>query len=333
MGKTAIITGITGQDGSYMADLLLKKGYQVHGIVRRLSRPNLENIQGILNQITLHEGDLHDQSSLNSIIRKVKPNELYNLASQSFVGASWNQAVLTGDVTGLGALRVFESVRAESPSTKIFQAGSSEMFGKVNMPTQNENTRFYPQSPYGVAKVFAHHIAVNFRDSYEMFISNAICFNHESERRGIEFVTKKIATGVARITCTKDNSPIQLGNIHVQRDWGYAPEYVGAMWTMLQLEKPDDFVIATGKTHTIKDFLYTAFRVAGIDLTPDNWSQYIQDGTAQNIRPAEVMFLCGDSAKAKRVFGWEPRITFERLVELMVQHEIRVQEREQNINS
>lgn len=323
MGKTVIITGITGQDGSYMADLLLKKGYQVHGIVRRLSRPNLENIQDILNQITLHEGDLHDQSSLNSIIRKVKPDELYNLAAQSFVGASWNQAVLTGDVTGLGALRVFESVRAESPDTKIVQAGSSEMFGKVNTPTQNENTRFYPRSPYGVAKVFAHHIAVNFRDSYEMFISNAISFNHESERRGIEFVTKKIAVGVARIACTKDKSPIQLGNIHAQRDWGYAPEYVEAMWKMLQLETPDDFVIATGKTHSIKDFLHTAFKVAGIELSSDNWSQYVQDGTAQNIRPAEVMLLCGDSSKAKQAFGWKPNITFERLVELMVQHEMR----------
>lgn len=306
-----------------MADLLLKKGYQVHGIVRRLSRPNLENIQDILNQITLHEGDLHDQSSLNSIIRKVKPDELYNLAAQSFVGASWNQAVLTGDVTGLGALRVFESVRTESPDTKIIQAGSSEMFGKVNTPTQNENTRFYPRSPYGVAKVFAHHIAVNFRDSYEMFISNAISFNHESERRGIEFVTKKIAVGVARIACTKDKSPIQLGNIHAQRDWGYAPEYVEAMWKMLQLEKPDDFVIATGKTHSIKDFLHTAFKVAGIELSPDNWNQYVQDGTAQNIRPAEVMLLCGDSSKAKQAFGWKPNITFERLVELMVQHEMR----------
>ena len=326
MGRTAVITGITGQDGSYMADLLLSKGYQVHGIVRRLSRPNLENIQGILNQITLHEGDLHDQSSLNSIVRKVKPDELYNFASQSFVGASWNQSVLTGDVTGLGALRVFEAVRAESPDTKIFQAGSSEMMGKTETQMQNEQTPFHPRSPYGVAKVFAHHIAVNFRESYNMFISNAITFNHESERRGIEFVTKKIAVGVARITCTKDKSPIQLGNILAQRDWGYAPEYVEAMWKMLQLEKPDDFVIATGKTHTIKGFLKKAFNVAGIDLTPDNWSQYISDNTPQNTRPAEVMYLCGDSSKAKQTFGWEPKITFERLVEIMVQHEIKVQE-------
>lgn len=322
MVKTAVITGITGQDGSYMADLLLSKGYQVHGIVRRLSRPNIENIQSILNQITLHEGDLHDQSSLNTVMRKVKPDEVYNLAAQSFVGASWNQSVLTADVTGLGALRVFESVRAECPDAKIYQAGSSEMFGKTDTQTQNELTPFHPRSPYGVAKVFAHYIAVNFRESYDMFITNGVLYNHESPRRGIEFVTKKIAVGVARIAGTKDESPIQLGNVLSQRDWGYAPEYVKAIWRMLQLEKPDDFVIATGKTHSIKSFLKKAFNVAGIDLTPDNWSKYVNDGTPQNTRPADVMYLCGDSSKAKRTFGWEPVYTFERLVEIMVQHEI-----------
>ncbi len=324
MGKSAIITGITGQDGSYMADLLLKKGYDVHGIVRRLSRPNLENIQGILNQITLHEGDLHDQSSLNTIMRNVKPDEVYNLAAQSFVGASWNQSVLTADVTGLGALRVFESVRAECPDARIYQAGSSEMFGKTDIPMQDELTPFHPRSPYGVAKVFAHYIAVNFRESYGMFISNGVLFNHESPRRGTEFVTKKIAVGVARIVRTIDKSPIQLGNVLSQRDWGYAPEYVEAIWRMLQLDEPDDFVIATGKTHTIRSFLKTAFSVAGIDLTPDNWSKYVNDGTPENIRPVDVMYLCGDSSKAKRAFGWEPRIAFERLVEIMVQHEIRL---------
>jgi GDPmannose 4,6-dehydratase len=320
--RTVVITGITGQDGSYLAELLLSKGYNVHGIVRRLSKPNFSNIQDIIDQITLHEGDLHDQASLNLVMRKVKPDEVYNLASQSFVGASWSQSVLTGEVTGLGALRVFESVRAECPDAKVYQAGSSEMFGKTDAPIQHELTPFHPRSPYGAAKVFAHHIAVNFRESYEMFISNGVLYNHESPRRGIEFVTKKTAVGVARIACTNDKSPIQLGNIYAQRDWGYAPEYVEAMWKILQLEKPIDLVIATGKTHTVKSFLNKAFNVAGIEPSPDNWRKYVEYGTPQNIRPADVIYLCGDSSKAKQVIDWEPKVDFERLVEIMVEHEM-----------
>lgn len=322
--RIALITGITGQDGSYMADLLLSKGYDVHGIVRRLSKPNYDNIEPILCCISLHEGDLHDQSSLTTIMRKVKPDEVYNLASQSFVGASWNQSVLTGDVTGLGALRVFEAVRAEAPDAKVYQAGSSEMFGKVDTPMQNENTNFHPRSPYGVAKVYAHCIAVNFRESYDMFISNGILFNHESPRRGTEFVTKKIAAGVARIAKSKYKIPIRLGNIFAQRDWGYAPEYVEAMWMMLQQKNPDDYVIATCTSHSIKDFINAAFESAGFGFTEEtHWQAYVADNMPANIRPADVQYLRGDYSKAKRLLGWEPKVEFKELVDIMVRHELR----------
>ncbi len=325
--RTALITGITGQDGSYIADMLLSKGYEVHGIVRRLSKPNYDNIDTILESITLHEGDLHDQSSLTTIMRNVKPDEVYNLASQSFVGASWNQSVLTGDVTGLGALRVFEAVRAEAPNAKVYQAGSSEMFGKVDTPVQDESTNFHPRSPYGVAKVYAHYIAVNFRESYDMFISNGILFNHESPRRGAEFVTKKIAMGVARIAKSKHKIPIQLGNIYAQRDWGYAPEYVEAMWKMLQQKTPDDYVIATCTSHSIKEFLNVAFASAGLDFTEiTHWDNWVADKTLANMRPADVQYLRGNYSKAKRVLGWEPKVEFKELVDIMVRHELRAYE-------
>lgn len=324
--RIALITGITGQDGSYMADLLLSKGYDVHGIVRRLSKPNYDNIEHIIDSISLHEGDLHDQSSLTTIMRRIKPDEVYNLAAQSFVGASWNQSVLTGDVTGLGALRVFEAVRAEAPNAKIYQAGSSEMFGKVNTPIQNETTNFHPRSPYGVAKVYAHHIAVNFRESYNMFISNGILFNHESPRRGVEFVTKKIAMGVARIAKSKQ-TPIQLGNIFAQRDWGYAPEYVEAMWRMLQQKTPDDYVVATGAAHSISEFLDAAFAAAGLRFTNEtHWGEYVAENMFGNIRPADVQYLCGDYSKAKRILGWEPKVGFQELVDIMVKHELKAYE-------
>lgn len=325
--RTALITGITGQDGSYMADLLLNKGYDVHGIVRRLSKPNYDNIEHIIDSIGLHEGDLHDQSSLTTIMRRIKPDEVYNLASQSFVGASWNQSVLTGDVTGLGALRVFEAVRAEATNAKIYQAGSSEMFGKVDTPTQDEHTNFHPRSPYGVAKAYAHYIAVNFRESYDMFVCNGILFNHESPRRGAEFVTKKIAMGVARIAKSKHKPPIQLGNIFAQRDWGYAPEYVEAMWRMLQQKTPDDYVIATNTSHSIKDFLNVAFESAGLGFTEEtHWQAYVADNMPANMRPADVQYLRGDYSKAKRMLRWEPKIEFEELVNIMVRHELRAYE-------
>ena len=320
--KTALITGITGQDGSYLAELLLEKNYNVVGIVRRLSKPNYDNIEHILNRILLVEGDLHDQSSLNTIMRKTKPDEVYNLASQSFVGASWNQPVLTGDVTGLGALRVFEAARLESPDSKIYQAGSSEMFGNVKRSPQDEATPFYPRSPYGCAKCFAHHLAVNYRESYEMFISNGIMFNHESPRRGIEFVTKKIANGVARIVKGVQKYPIQLGNINTARDWGYAPEYVDSMWRMLQQNEPDDFVTATGETHTVREFIESAFIAAGVGFTDETqWKSYISDSTPENLRPAEVNSLCGNPSKAERILGWKPKVKFEELVKIMIKDE------------
>jgi len=327
MDKTALITGISGQDGSYLAELLLDLNYTVVGMVRRLSHPNIINIEHIKDEVTLEEGDLTDQSSINTIVRKHHPDEVYNIASQSFVGASWKQPVLTSDVTGLGALRVFEAVRMESPESKIYQAGSSEMFGKVTESTQTEHTQFHPRSPYGAAKALAHYLAVNYRESYNMFISNGILFNHESERRGIEFVTKKIAVAAARIAAGIQKTPLELGNIDTKRDWGYAPEYVEAMWCMMQEEHPGDYVIATGEAHSIKEFVIEAFKVAGIDLSNDEaqWSRsgYVKCNTIGNVRPADVNLLCGDASKARRELGWVPKIKFKKLVKIMVEHEMR----------
>jgi len=312
MSKTALVTGISGQDGSYLAELLLEKGYDVYGLVRRLSTPNTTNISHIIDQIHLIEGDLLDQTSLNTAVKEIQPDELYNLAAQSFVGTSWTQPVLTGEITGLGACRIFEAVRRECPSARVYQASSSEMFGKVQETPQNEKTPFYPRSPYGCAKVYAHWMCINYRESYHMYISNGILFNHESERRGLEFVTRKITDGVARIAHGLSKELV-LGNLDSKRDWGFAGDYVKAMWLMLQQDMPDDFVIATGESHSIKEFLDIAFREVGL-----NWQDYVKQDP-KFMRPAEVEYLRGDYTKAKKMLGWEPEISFEYLVKMMVE--------------
>ncbi|HEY9245420.1 MAG TPA: GDP-mannose 4,6-dehydratase [Candidatus Methanoperedens sp.] len=313
--KKALITGITGQDGSYLAELLLKKGYEVHGLVRRLSTPNITRIDHIIDDIELVEGDLTDQSSLNNAMKLVQPDEVYNLAAQSFVGTSWNQPVLTGDVTGLGAVRVLESVKNFSEGAKVYQASSSEMFGKASESPQNENTKFYPRSPYGCAKVYAYWICVNYRESYSMFISNGILFNHESPRRGLEFVTRKITNGVARIY-HKRGTELRLGNLDAKRDWGYAEDYVEAMWLMLQQKKPQDYVIATGESHSVEEFVEKAFQEAGLE-----WEDYVKVDPKFK-RPAEVDFLIGDASKAKRELGWKPKVDFEELIKIMVRSDL-----------
>lgn len=314
--KSALITGITGQDGSYLAELLLEKGYEIYGMIRRLSTPNLSRIEHILDKIELIEGDLTDQSSINNALKGSQPTEVYNLAAQSFVATSWNQPVLTGDVTGLGTVRILEGVRHVCPDARFYQASSSEMFGKVNETPQNENTRFYPRSPYGFAKVYAHWACINYRESYGMHASNGILFNHESPRRGIEFVTRKITDGVARIYHGMANE-LRLGNLDAKRDWGYAGDYVKAMWLMLQQKEPDDYVVATGRTHSVGEFAELAFREAGLD-----WKKYVKTD-AKFIRPAEVNLLLGDASKARRVLGWKPEVTFEELVRMMVREDLK----------
>ncbi len=315
MAKNALITGITGQDGSYLAELLYNKGYNVYGLVRRLSTPNTSRIDHILNNIELLQGDLTDQSSLSEAMRIAQPDEVYNLAAQSFVGTSWNQPVHTGDVTGLGAVRVLEAVRHVVPDARIYQASSSEMFGKVQETPQKESTKFYPRSPYGVAKVYAYWACVNYRESYGMHISNGILFNHESPRRGSEFVTRKSTDGVARIYHGLE-SELHLGNLDAKRDWGFAGDYVDAMWRMLQQEKPDDYVIATGETHSVEEFVQEAFSIVGLD-----WKKYVVVDP-KFVRPAEVQLLLGDSSKAKRVLGWEPKVRFKELVKMMVEADL-----------
>ncbi len=315
MTKSALITGITGQDGSYLSELLLGKGYKVYGLIRRLSTPNLARIENILDQITLIEGDLTDQSSINNALKESQPCEVYNLAAQSFVATSWNQPVLTGDVTGLGAVRILEGVRHACPDAHFYQASSSEMFGKVNETPQNENSRFYPRSPYGFAKVYAHWACINYRESYGMHASSGILFNHESPRRGIEFVTRKITDGVARIYNGIANE-LRLGNLDARRDWGFAGDYVKAMWLMMQEKEPDDFVVATGKAHSVGEFAKLAFDEVGLD-----WNKYVKVDP-KFIRPAEVNLLLGDASKAKRVLGWEPEVTFEELVRMMVREDL-----------
>ncbi len=316
MTKSALITGITGQDGSYLAELLIEKGYRIYGMIRRLSTPNLSRIEHILDKIELIEGDLTDQSSINNALKESQPTEVYNLAAQSFVATSWNQPVLTGDVTGLGAVRILEGVRYVCPDAHFYQASSSEMFGKVNETPQNENTRFYPRSPYGFAKVYAHWACINYRESYGMHASNGILFNHESPRRGIEFVTRKITDGVARMYHGMANE-LRLGNLDAKRDWGYAGDYVKAMWLMLQQKEPDDYVVATGRTHSVGEFAELAFREAGLD-----WKKYVVVDQ-KFIRPAEVNLLLGDASKARRVLGWEPEVTFEELVRMMVREDLK----------
>jgi GDPmannose 4,6-dehydratase len=314
--RRALITGITGQDGSFLARLLLKKDYRVYGLVRRLSSPNISNIASILDKVELLDGDLMDQSSLNEAVKRADPSEIYNLAAQSFVGTSFAQPALTGEITGLGMLRLLEAARTHAPSARVYQASSSEMFGHVDREPQDETTPFHPRSPYGVAKVYAYWACVNYREAYSMFVSNGILFNHESEIRGMEFVTRKIADGVARIA-TGRAQQIVLGNLEARRDWGYAPDYVDLMWRILQHPTPDDFVGATGESHSVKEFAQEAFRVAGID----DWESHIKIDSKFN-RPSEVYNLRGNAAKAERELGWKAQTRFQELVRVMVEAEL-----------
>ncbi|HLF89215.1 MAG TPA: GDP-mannose 4,6-dehydratase [Anaerolineales bacterium] len=313
---TALITGITGQDGSYLADFLLEKGYNVIGMVRRSSTITFERIQHIQDDIIIEQGDLHDQSSLVDLLERYQPDEVYNLAAQSFVPTSWNQPVLTGEVTALGVTRLLEAMRLVTPKARFYQASSSEMFGKVVEVPQSEKTPFYPRSPYGVAKVYAHWITVNYRESYDLFTVSGILFNHESPRRGIEFVTHKITHGVARIKLGLSNE-LRLGNLEARRDWGYAGDYVRAMWMMLQRDDPKDFVIGTGKTHFVREFCEIAFGYAGLDYK----DFVVQD--PRFYRPAEVDSLVADPTKANTKLGWEPSINFERLIHMMVDADLK----------
>src|SRR5215203_652184 len=308
--RRALITGITGQDGSYLADLLLEKGYEVHGMVRRASTEKFERIEHIRDRITLHQGDLLDHRSLVDTLRASQPDEIYNLAAMSFVAVSWIQPTLTAEFTGVGVTRLLEAVREVCPEARFYQASSSEMFGKVRESPQTESTPFYPRSPYGVAKAYGHHITVNYRESYDLFAASGILFNHESERRGLEFVTRKATHGAAAIKLGQ-RSQLKLGNLDARRDWGYARDYVEAMWLMLQHGQPDDFVIATGETNTVRRCVEIAFDEAGLE-----WESRVQIDDSLK-RPAEVDLLVGDASKAKRELGWEPKTSFEELIRLM----------------
>lgn len=314
--KTALITGITGQDGSYLAEFLLSKGYKVYGVVRRLSTPNLGHIEHILDKITLIEGDLRDQASLNHAVKLSKPDEVYHLAAQSFVATSWKQPELTSEITGLGVLKMLEAVRHFAPHAKFYQASSSEMYGNGAENIQDEQTKFRPRSPYAIAKLYAHWIAINYRESYGMFVCCGILFNHESPRRGIEFVTRKITDGVARIKLGLAQELI-LGSLDAQRDWGFAGDYVEAMWLMLQQDHPEDYVISTGETHSVRDFVEAAFTAAGID----NWQQHLRQDP-QFMRPAELFVLQGNSLRAFNKLGWKPKVDFTQLVGMMVDADI-----------
>ncbi|HLU08352.1 MAG TPA: GDP-mannose 4,6-dehydratase [Oceanobacillus sp.] len=315
MKKRALITGITGQDGSYLAELLLEKGYEVYGLVRRTSTVNFERIRHIQDRINIVTGDLSDLTSLIGALKESQPQEVYNLAAQSFVPTSWAQPVLTGEVTALGVTRLLDAIRAVNPEIRFYQASSSEMFGKVQEVPQKETTPFYPRSPYGVAKVYGHWITVNYRESYNLHATSGILFNHESERRGLEFVTRKVAYNAAKISLGLAKE-LRLGNLDAQRDWGYAPDYVEAMWLMLQQDTPDDYVVATGRTHTVQRLVEIAFDCVNLD-----WRKYVvQD--EKFMRPAEVDLLVGDPSKAKRVLKWEPRVSFEQMVEIMVAADI-----------
>jgi GDPmannose 4,6-dehydratase len=314
--KRALITGITGQDGSYLAELLLEKGYSVVGMVRRSSTTNFERIEHFQDQIELASGDLLDQASLIDILERYRPNEVYNLAAQSFVQTSWSQPVFTGEVTALGVTRLLDSIRLVDPDIRYYQASSSEMFGKVQAVPQDEQTPFYPRSPYGVAKVYGHWITVNYRESYNLYAVSGICFNHESPRRGHEFVTKKIARGAARI-CRGLQKELRLGNLDAQRDWGYTADYVRGMWMMLQQEMPRDYVLATGKTHSVEQFADLAFQYVGL-----NHRDFVVQDPAF-MRPAEVDLLIGNPERARRELKWEAETSFESLVEIMVEAELR----------
>jgi GDPmannose 4,6-dehydratase len=315
MSKRALITGITGQDGSYLAELLLDKGYEVIGAVRRSSAPNYWRIEHLLDRITLRPADLLDQLSLMRIIDEYRPQEVYNLAAMSFVPASWDQPMLTGEFNAQGVTRVLEAIRQVSPKTRLYQASSSEMFGKVRETPQTEMTPFYPRSPYGVSKVFGHYITVNYRESYNLFACSGILFNHESPRRGIEFVSRKVTDGVARIKLGLDEW-LSLGNLDAQRDWGFAGDYVRAMWLMLQQDRPDDYVIATGVSHSVRDLVEIAFARVGLD-----WRTHVRTDP-QFLRPAEVDRLIGDAARARNELDWTPSIDFRGLVEMMVDADV-----------
>ncbi len=312
----ALITGITGQDGSYLAEFLLDKGYEVYGIIRRASTERFARIEHLRNDLRLLQGDLLDQTSLLEALEESQPEEVYNLAAQSFVPTSWNQPVLTGEFTGLGVTRILEAIRRFNPQIRFYQASSSEIFGKVKRSPQNEDAPLYPRSPYGVAKVYGHWITVNYRESYDLFACSGILFNHESPRRGREFVTRKISEGVARIKSGVSRE-LQLGNLDAKRDWGFAGDYVQAMWLMLQQEKPEDFVIGTGEAHSVRDFVYEAFRYVGL-----NWQDYVRTDP-RYLRPAEVDLLRADASKAKRQLGWESRINFAELVHIMIDADLK----------
>lgn len=318
MSKRALITGINGMDGSHLADFLLTKGYTIYGVERRSSTKNRTNTKHLEDQITFLQGDLTDQNSLLRCLKESNPDEVYNLAAQSFVGESWNTPEHTSEVTGLGVLRILEAIREFNPNIKFYQASSSEMFGRMVENPASETTPFYPRSPYGVAKLYGHWITKNYRESYNMFACSGILFNHESERRGIEFVTRKISDGVAKIKLGLADH-ISLGNLDAERDWGYAPDYVEAMWLMLQQDTPDDYVIATGVKHSIRDFLDAAFKHIGIA----RWESYIKQDP-RFMRPAEVDVLRGDYTKAKTQLNWEPKTTFTELVEKMVNNDIKL---------
>ncbi len=311
MSKRAIITGITGQDGSYLAELLLDKGYEVVGVTRRLSAPNTGRIEHLLGRIELRPADLLDQLSLMTVVDEVRPHEFYNLAAMSFVPASWDQPLLTGEFNAQGVTRVLEAIRRVDTSIRLYQASSSEMYGKVRETPQSEDTPFYPRSPYGVSKVFAHYITVNYRESYDLFAASGILFNHESPRRGLEFVTRKVTDGVARIKLGLAKS-LSLGNLDAHRDWGFAGDYVRAMWLMLQQETPSDYVIATGVSHSVQELVQTAFDHVGLD-----WQEHVKTDP-KFLRPAEVDHLIGDSSRARAQLGWQPNVDFTRLVTMMV---------------
>lgn len=313
--KTALITGVTGQDGSYLAEFLLDQGYQVFGMVRRSSVEKFDRISHLIDKIELVQGDLLDQFSLMSVLQETKPTEVYNLAAQSFVPTSWKQPVLTSEFTALGVTKLLESIRFVDRSIRFYQASSSEMYGKVRETPQSEDTPFYPRSPYGVAKAYGHYITVNYRESYGLFAVSGILFNHESPRRGLEFVTRKVTDGVARIKLGLSDE-LRLGNLDAKRDWGFAGDYVRAMWLMLQQQKPDDFVISTGETHSVRDLVQVAFNAVDMD-----WEKYVKIDKAF-LRPAEVDLLIGDCTKAKTELGWEPTVSFEQMIKMMVDADV-----------
>ncbi len=318
--KKALITGITGQDGSYLAEFLLEKGYEVYGLTRRTSTPSYDRISQIVDKIHLVSGDLLDQHSLTQAVKEVQPDEIYNLAAQSFVKTSWEQPMFTGESTALGVTRMLEALRMAKPDAKFYQASSSEMFGKVRQTPQNEKTPFYPRSPYGVAKVYGHWITVNYRESYNIFAVSGILFNHESPRRGLEFVTRKITNAVAKIKLGKQDK-LYLGNPDSKRDWGYAKDYVEMMWLMLQQDQPEDYVIGTGKTHSVREIVELAFKAVGIN----SWEEKVVFNDPRFTRPAEVDLLIADPSKARRKLGWQPKTSFEDLVRIMVEADLKLE--------